>query len=89
MKELFAAIEEALKNSVAVLPLELSAFLGGCVEEIVAPIPSPFVMAAVGSAAFAQEKPATPAAAAPGTPGACASLACGRWSITWSSPRSQ
>lgn len=56
MKDLFAGIEEALKNSAAYLPLELSAFLGGFVEEVIAPIPSPLVMAAVGSAAFAQQK---------------------------------
>lgn len=54
MKELLAGIEEALKNSANYLPLELSSFLGGLIEEIIAPIPSPFVMAAVGSAAFAQ-----------------------------------
>lgn len=56
MKALLLSIEEALKNSAAYLPLELSSFLGGLIEEIVAPIPSPFVMAAVGSAAFAQSK---------------------------------
>jgi membrane protein DedA with SNARE-associated domain len=56
VKELLSAIEEALKNSANYLPLELSSFLGGLIEEIVAPIPSPFVMAAVGSAAFAQSK---------------------------------
>ncbi len=49
-------IEEALKNSVTYLPLELSSFLGGFIEEVIAPIPSPFVMAAVGSAAYAQSK---------------------------------
>jgi membrane protein DedA with SNARE-associated domain len=56
MKELLTAIEEMLKNSANYLPLELSSFLGGLVEEVIAPIPSPFVMAAVGSAAFAQSK---------------------------------
>lgn len=56
MKELLAGIEEALKNSANYLPLEISSFLGGLIEEIIAPIPSPFVMAAVGSAAFAQSK---------------------------------
>lgn len=50
------SIEEALKNSASHLPLEFSSFLGGFVEEVIAPIPSPFVMAAVGSAAFAQNK---------------------------------
>lgn len=49
-------LEEALKNSASYLPLELSSFLGGFVEEVIAPIPSPFVMAAVGSAAFSQGK---------------------------------
>ena len=56
MSRWLAGIEEALKNSVHYLPLELSAFLGALVEEIIAPIPSPFVMAAVGSVAFAQNK---------------------------------
>lgn len=56
MKEILVAIEEMLKNSASYLPLELSSFLGGLVEEVIAPIPSPFVMAAVGSAAFAQSK---------------------------------
>ncbi len=56
MKTFLISIEEALKNSAAYLPLEMSSFLGGLIEEIIAPIPSPFVMAAVGSAAFAQNK---------------------------------
>lgn len=56
MSGIMTGIEEALKNSANYLPLELSSFLGGMIEEIVAPIPSPFVMAAVGSAAFAQGK---------------------------------
>ncbi len=56
MKDLLAQIEEFLKDSVAYLPLETSSFLGGLIEEIIAPIPSPFVMAAVGSAAFSQSK---------------------------------
>ena len=56
MKGFLVSIEEALKNSAAYLPLEVSSFLGGLIEEIIAPIPSPFVMAAVGSAAFAQNK---------------------------------
>lgn len=51
-----SSIEEALKNSVNYLPLELSSFIGGLIEEVIAPIPSPLVMAAVGSAAFAQHK---------------------------------
>lgn len=53
---LFSGLEETLKRSAGYLPLELSSFTGGLVEEIVAPIPSPFVMAAVGSAAFSQGK---------------------------------
>lgn len=53
---IFQQIEEALKNSANYLPLELSSFAGGLIEEVIAPIPSPFVMAAVGSAAFAQGK---------------------------------
>ncbi len=56
MKEFFHYVEEALKNSANYLPLEISAFLGGFIEEVIAPIPSPFVMAAVGSVAFAQSK---------------------------------
>lgn len=53
---IFTRIEEALKNSASYLPLEISSFLGGFIEEVIAPIPSPFVMAAVGSAAFAQNR---------------------------------
>lgn len=56
IKELLVQIEEFLKSSADFMPLELSSFLGGLIEEIVAPIPSPFVMAAVGSAAFAQDR---------------------------------
>ena len=56
MKDFFLYIEEVLKNSANYLPLEMSSFLGGFIEEVIAPIPSPFVMAAVGSAAFAQSK---------------------------------
>lgn len=56
MKNFIASLETALQDAANYLPLELASFLGGLVEEIVAPIPSPFVMAAVGSAAFAQHK---------------------------------
>lgn len=56
MMSLFTTLEETLMNSAKHLPLELSSFLGGIIEEIIAPIPSPFVMAAVGSVAFAQNK---------------------------------
>ena len=49
-------IEQLLMDSAGHLPLEVSAFVGGLVEEVVAPIPSPFVMAADGSAAYAQGK---------------------------------
>ncbi len=56
MSGILESIEAALKNSASYLPLEWSAFLGGMIEEIIAPIPSPFVMAAVGSAAYAQSK---------------------------------
>jgi len=56
MNGILEAIETALKNSANYMPLEWSSFLGGMIEEIIAPIPSPFVMAAVGSAAFAQNK---------------------------------
>ena len=56
MKGILVVIEGMLKSSANYLPLELSSFLGGLVEEVIAPIPSPFVMAAVGSAAYAQSK---------------------------------
>lgn len=49
-------IEQLLIQSAGHLPLEVSSFVGGLVEEVIAPIPSPFVMAAVGSAAYAQGK---------------------------------
>lgn len=56
MSGFFTQIEEALKNSANYFPLEVCSFFGGLIEEVVAPIPSPFVMAAIGSAAFAQSK---------------------------------
>ncbi|MCG3176494.1 MAG: hypothetical protein MOGMAGMI_01449 [Candidatus Omnitrophica bacterium] len=49
-------IEQWLMDSAGRLPLEVSSFGGGLIEEVIAPIPSPFVMAAVGSAAYAQGK---------------------------------
>ena len=49
-------IENALESSARYLPLEVFSFWGGFVEEVIAPIPSPLVMTAVGSAAFAQSK---------------------------------
>lgn len=38
------------------IPLELFAFLGSIIEEIIAPIPSPFIMTLAGSIAKAQEQ---------------------------------
>lgn len=56
MRELLHAIEQTLQNSATYLPLEVFSCLGGFIEEVIAPIPSPFIMAAAGSAAFAQNK---------------------------------
>ena len=53
---LIGQIENTLQSSAAYLPLEVFSFWGGFVEEVIAPIPSPLVMATVGSAAFAQSK---------------------------------
>ncbi len=49
-------IEGGLQKSVNYLPIELFSLCGGFIEEVIAPIPSPLVMATVGSAAFAQSK---------------------------------
>lgn len=56
MKEILHSIEEALRQSASYLPLEVFSFWGGFIEEVIAPIPSPIIMATAGSAAFAQSK---------------------------------
>jgi membrane protein DedA with SNARE-associated domain len=50
------AIEEFLKDISTRVPVELFTCLGAFVEEVIAPIPSPLVMATAGSIAFSQGK---------------------------------
>lgn len=49
-------IEQFLLVWAGKVPLEIFAFIGSIIEEIVAPIPSPLVMATAGSIASAQNK---------------------------------
>lgn len=53
---IFHLIENAITKSTEFLPLEISSLLGGFIEEVVAPIPSSFVMITLGSVAFARSK---------------------------------
>lgn len=48
------AVEEWLMATSTGVPVEAYAFYGSFIEEVVAPIPSPLVMATAGSLAFAQ-----------------------------------
>jgi membrane protein DedA with SNARE-associated domain len=50
-------ITDWLLSTAQVVPLELFAFFGSFVEELLAPIPSPIVMTVTGSIADAQGKP--------------------------------
>lgn len=47
-------LEAWIEQAAVQLPVELFAFFGGLVEEVIAPIPSPLVMMAAGSAAAFQ-----------------------------------
>lgn len=53
---MFEALQQNLINFAQVVPLEVFAFLGSILEEIVAPIPSPFVMTSAGSLIAAQNR---------------------------------
>lgn len=53
---LTAHLTEMLLSTAQHVPLEWFSFLGSFIEEVVAPIPSPFVMTAAGSAVAAQGK---------------------------------
>lgn len=53
---LFSQIEVWLVAYSRSVSLEAYSFFGGFIEEVIAPIPSPLVMASAGSAAFAQSK---------------------------------
>jgi membrane protein DedA with SNARE-associated domain len=53
---LITSIEALLLSWAGKIPLELFAFLGSIIEEIIAPIPSPLVMATAGSISFIQHK---------------------------------
>lgn len=52
----FVSLEHYLVALASQVPLELFAFVGSVIEELVAPIPSPLVMATAGSIAQAQGK---------------------------------
>jgi 2,3-bisphosphoglycerate-dependent phosphoglycerate mutase len=54
--EIFTQIMNYLEVLANKVPLELFAFIGTIIEEILAPIPSPFVMGITGSIAKAQNK---------------------------------
>lgn len=54
--QIFTQVLEFLENLAAKIPVELFTFVGTILEEIVAPIPSPFVMGITGSIAQAQNK---------------------------------
>lgn len=54
MHQLLSGVITWLQALASQIPLELFAFLGGLVEEIIAPIPSPVVATLVGSIASAQ-----------------------------------
>jgi len=53
---MFSAITERLGALAQVVPLELFTFMGSFIEELIAPIPSPFVPMMSGSIALAQGK---------------------------------
>ncbi|MGI5825980.1 MAG: DedA family protein [Patescibacteria group bacterium] len=53
---IFVTLEQLLVSWAHVVPLEVFAFIGSVVEEIVAPIPSPLVMATAGTIAKAQDR---------------------------------
>lgn len=53
---MFESIQHTLIQFAQTVPLELFAFVGTIVEEILAPIPSPFVMTTAGTIVAAQER---------------------------------
>jgi membrane protein DedA with SNARE-associated domain len=59
---MFSTLEHTLLSLIQLVPLHLFVFLGSFIEEIVAPIPSPAVMIAAGSAASLQHYSAAAAA---------------------------
>ncbi len=54
---MFAALEAQVMSLIHVVPLSWFAFLASFIEEVIAPIPSPFVMVTVGAFAKVQEMP--------------------------------
>ena len=52
---MFSVLEHTLLTLVHIVPLHLFVFLGSFIEEVIAPIPSPAVMIAAGSAAAVQQ----------------------------------
>ena len=59
MSELFNGIIVYLENLALKIPLELFTVIGAFLEEVVAPIPSPFVMTLAGSIMRAQNMTVT------------------------------
>lgn len=53
---IFVVLEQWLINWASHVPLEIFALVGSLIEEIIAPIPSPLVMATAGTIAQAQNK---------------------------------
>jgi membrane protein DedA with SNARE-associated domain len=51
---MFGALEQSLLTLVQIVPLHMFVFLGSFIEEVIAPIPSPAVMIAAGTAASLQ-----------------------------------
>jgi len=56
--EIIATLTSYLENIAAQIPLEAFSFIGAFIEELIAPIPSPFVMTLAGSITKAHEKAA-------------------------------
>lgn len=54
---MIASLTDALLAWAQVVPLELFAFLGSFVEEVLAPVPSPIVMTLTGTIAATQQEP--------------------------------
>lgn len=59
LREIIQPLETWLADLALKTPLEAFVILGSFVEEVLAPIPSPFVMALAGSIAFEQKQPLT------------------------------
>ncbi|MFC1722448.1 hypothetical protein ACFL0C_02240, partial [Patescibacteria group bacterium] len=54
---MFSQIESIIVTYSKVAPIELFSLVGGFLEDVISPIPSPLIMTTAGSLAFAQSKP--------------------------------